>query len=43
VTPYVRFTALDLVGVIVRQERQTPRDVLVPAKPGPTPTVRPTR
>lgn len=44
VTPYVRFTALDLVGVIVKSERRTPRDVLVPTKPAsPAPTGAPSR
>lgn len=38
VTPYVRYTVLDQVAVIVKVERQTPRDVLVPAKPSPAAT-----
>jgi rod shape-determining protein MreC len=41
VTPFVRFTALDTVGVIIKRQRTTPRDVLVPPKP--TPTANPTR
>jgi rod shape-determining protein MreC len=43
VTPYVRFTSLDLVGVIIKQERRTPRDALVPARPAPTQTATPAR
>jgi rod shape-determining protein MreC len=41
VTPFVNFTSLDLVGVIIKKERTTPRDVLVPAAPTPTPTPTP--
>jgi rod shape-determining protein MreC len=37
VTPYVRFTALDMVGVVLAQQRTIPRDALVPPKPAPTP------
>lgn len=41
VTPYVRYTALDQVAVIVKVERRTPRDAVVPARPSPTPTTKP--
>ncbi len=32
ITPYVNFTALDLVGVVVPPVRKDPRDALLPAK-----------
>lgn len=38
VKPYVNFSHLDLVGVVIQQERKTDLDVLVPANPRPTPT-----
>ncbi|MGY0486573.1 rod shape-determining protein MreC [Streptomyces sp. WG-D5] len=42
VKPYVGFTKLDVVGVVVQAPRQDPRDTVLPkkpAKPKPTPTV----
>nr|WP_202547743.1 rod shape-determining protein MreC [Streptomyces sp. SID2119] len=44
VKPYVGFTKLDIVGVVVQAPRQDPRDTVLPkapvkAKPKPTPTV----
>ncbi|MFJ7147714.1 rod shape-determining protein MreC [Streptomyces sp. NPDC100445] len=41
VTPYVSFTKLDVVGVVVSAPRKDPRDTVLPArpKPHPTPTV----
>jgi rod shape-determining protein MreC len=38
VTPYVRFTKLDIVGVVVQAPKKDPRDTVLPAKPKPTPT-----
>jgi rod shape-determining protein MreC len=38
VTPYVSFTKLDVVGVVVRAPREDPRDEVLPPKPKPTPT-----
>lgn len=38
VTPYVSFTKLDVVGVVVQAPRKDPRDEVLPAKPKPTPT-----
>jgi rod shape-determining protein MreC len=38
VTPYVSFSKLDLVGVVVEAPRKDPRDTVLPAKPKPTPT-----
>ncbi|KOV85641.1 rod shape-determining protein MreC [Streptomyces sp. NRRL WC-3618] len=38
VTPFVGFTKLDLVGVVVEAPRTDPRDTVLPAKPRPTPT-----
>ncbi|MEW2121062.1 rod shape-determining protein MreC [Streptomyces sp. NPDC005474] len=38
VTPFVGFTKLDLVGVVVEAPRTDPRDTVLPAKPKPTPT-----
>lgn len=35
--PYVNFSHLDLVGVVVKQERKTSLDVLVPPDPSPPP------
>ncbi|MFJ5303999.1 rod shape-determining protein MreC [Streptomyces sp. NPDC088350] len=41
VTPYVNFTKLDIVGVVVEAPKKDPRDTVLPAKskPIPTPTV----
>ncbi len=44
VKPYVGFTKLDIVGVVVKAPREDPRDTVLPkkpakAKPKPTPTV----
>jgi rod shape-determining protein MreC len=42
VTPYTRFTELDIVGVVVEPPRKDPRDAVLrpdPEKPKPTPTV----
>ncbi|MFK0168145.1 rod shape-determining protein MreC [Streptomyces sp. NPDC090306] len=41
VTPYVGFTKLDVVGVVVEAPKKDPRDTVLPkkAKPTPTPTV----
>jgi rod shape-determining protein MreC len=38
VTPYVSFTKLDMVGVVVQAPKKDPRDTVLPAKPKPTPT-----
>ncbi|MDX3453072.1 rod shape-determining protein MreC [Streptomyces sp. ME02-8801-2C] len=38
VTPFVGFTKLDIVGVVVEAPRADPRDTVLPAKPRPTPT-----
>jgi rod shape-determining protein MreC len=38
VTPYVSFTKLDVVGVVVRAPKKDPRDTVLPAQPKPTPT-----
>ncbi|MFF6995030.1 rod shape-determining protein MreC [Streptomyces sp. NPDC008313] len=38
VTPFVSFTKLDIVGVVVEAPRKDPRDEVLPAKPKPTPT-----
>ncbi|PAZ12456.1 rod shape-determining protein MreC [Streptomyces sp. SA15] len=38
VTPYVSFTKLDVVGVVVEAPKQDPRDTVLPDKPRPTPT-----
>ncbi|MFI9149649.1 rod shape-determining protein MreC [Streptomyces sp. NPDC053367] len=40
VTPYVSFTKLDIVGVVVQAPSKDPRDTVLPDKPKPTP--RPT-
>ncbi|MFJ9242516.1 rod shape-determining protein MreC [Streptomyces sp. NPDC101776] len=37
VTPYVNFTKLDIVGVVVEAPKKDPRDTVLPAKPRPTP------
>ncbi|WP_367041866.1 rod shape-determining protein MreC [Streptomyces sp. Je 1-332] len=42
IKPYVGFTKLDIVGVVVEAPREDPRDTVLPkkpAKPKPTPTV----
>ncbi|MGW2635480.1 rod shape-determining protein MreC [Streptomyces sp. NPDC001348] len=38
VTPFVGFTKLDIVGVVVEAPKKDPRDEVLPAKPKPTPT-----
>ncbi|MDO0933124.1 rod shape-determining protein MreC [Streptomyces sp. DG2A-72] len=38
VTPYVNFTKLDVIGVVVETPKQDPRDTVLPDKPQPTPT-----
>jgi rod shape-determining protein MreC len=38
VTPFVSFTKLDIVGVVVQAPEKDPRDTVLPAKPKPTPT-----
>ena len=38
VSPYVDFTSLDLVGVVVQPPRKDPRDSVLPPKPAATPT-----
>lgn len=38
VTPFVRFTTLDVVGVVVSPPRSDPRDAVLPPKPSPTAT-----
>ncbi|MEU7425048.1 rod shape-determining protein MreC [Streptomyces sp. NPDC048362] len=38
VTPYVAFTKLDIVGVVVQAPQKDPRDTVLPAKPKPIPT-----
>jgi rod shape-determining protein MreC len=38
VTPYVAFTKLDIVGVVVEAPKKDPRDEVLPPKPRPTPT-----
>ncbi|MFE2427115.1 rod shape-determining protein MreC [Streptomyces sp. NPDC059373] len=39
VQPFVSYTQLDIVGVVVQAPRQDPRDSVLPAKPTPAPTV----
>ncbi|MFF7774712.1 rod shape-determining protein MreC [Streptomyces tanashiensis] len=39
VRPYVGFTKLDIVGVVVQAPRSDPRDMVLPQKPRPAPTV----
>lgn len=39
VTPFVGFTRLDIVGVVVQAPEKDPRDTVLPKKPAPTPTV----
>lgn len=38
VTPYVNFSKLDVVGVVVQSPEKDPRDTVLPKKPKPTPT-----
>nr|WP_202460007.1 rod shape-determining protein MreC [Streptomyces sp. SID1328] len=38
VTPYVGFSKLDIVGVVVAGPKKDPRDEVLPAKPKPVPT-----
>jgi len=38
VKPYVSFTKLDIVGVVVETPSKDPRDAVLPPKPKPTPT-----
>ncbi|MBL3666976.1 rod shape-determining protein MreC [Streptomyces sp. M2CJ-2] len=38
VTPFVGFTKLDVVGVVVQAPEKDPRDTVLPKKPKPTPT-----
>jgi len=38
VTPFVGFTKLNIVGVVVQAPKKDPRDEVLPAKPRPTPT-----
>jgi rod shape-determining protein MreC len=38
VTPYVSFTKLDVIGVVVETPQQDPGDTVLPNKPKPTPT-----
>lgn len=38
VTPYVSFSKLDVVGVVVQAPEKDPRDTVLPKKPEPTPT-----
>ncbi|MFG2945759.1 rod shape-determining protein MreC [Streptomyces adustus] len=38
VTPYVSFTKLDIVGVVVQGPAKDPRDTVLPKKPKPVPT-----
>ncbi|MEU0113616.1 rod shape-determining protein MreC [Streptomyces bobili] len=40
VTPYVSFTKLDIVGVVVEAPKKDPRDTVLPTKPKPVPTPR---
>ncbi|MFI6102957.1 rod shape-determining protein MreC [Streptomyces sp. NPDC051310] len=39
VRPYVGFSKLDIVGVVVQSPRTDPRDMVLPPKPTPEPTV----
>ncbi|MFJ5259732.1 rod shape-determining protein MreC [Streptomyces sp. NPDC088387] len=38
VTPFVGFSKLDIVGVVVEAPKKDPRDTVLPKKPRPTPT-----
>lgn len=39
VQPFVGFTQLDVVGIVVQAPRKDPRDAVLPARPKPAPTV----
>jgi len=39
VQPFVGFSQLDVVGIVVQAPRKDPRDAVLPAKPTPAPTV----
>ncbi|GGT55838.1 rod shape-determining protein MreC [Streptomyces purpureus] len=39
VRPYVGFSKLDIVGVVVQPPREDPRDMVLPERPKPAPTV----
>lgn len=41
VAPFVRFTTLDVVGVVVSPPRSDPRDAVLPPKPSPSPAATP--
>jgi rod shape-determining protein MreC len=38
VRPFVRFTALDVVGVVVAPPKRNPRDAVLPPRPSPSPS-----
>jgi rod shape-determining protein MreC len=42
IRPFVRFTSLDVVGVVVAPPKEDPRDAVLPPRPKPTPTPTPT-
>jgi rod shape-determining protein MreC len=42
IRPFVQFTSLDVVGVVVAPPKQDPRDAVLPPRPKPTPTPTPT-
>ena len=41
IRPYVNFTSLDLVGVVVQPPRRNPRDSVLPPSPTPSPSPSP--
>jgi rod shape-determining protein MreC len=41
VRPFVRFTALDVVGVVVAPPKRNPRDAVLPPSPSPSPSTLP--
>jgi rod shape-determining protein MreC len=41
VRPYVHFTSLDVVGVVVAPPKRNPRDSVLPPRPSPSPTTPP--
>lgn len=41
IRPFVQFTSLDVVGVVVAPPRTDPRDAVLPPAPAPTPTTDP--
>ncbi|MEU5992881.1 rod shape-determining protein MreC [Spirillospora sp. NPDC047418] len=43
VRPFVRFTSLDVVGVVVAPPKTDPRDAVLPPKPKPAPTPSPSK